>query len=81
MRSKDKNIFKSHVTSSNNIATFNCFAKLYNDESSNDVTEQNNQNNVIVTFLRKTTTANVRGVTKKTSCTNKPLPRKSVCIY
>ena len=49
MRSKDKNIFKSHVTSCNNIATFNCFAKLCNDESSNDVTEQNNQNNVIVT--------------------------------
>ena len=63
------------------LATFNCFAKLYNDESSNDVTEQNNQNNVIVTPPRKTTTENVRGVTKKTSCTNKPLPRKSLCIY
>ena len=32
----------------NSIAAFNRFGTLYNDEVSNDVTEQNNQNDVIV---------------------------------
>ena len=30
-KSKDKNLFKSHNSSSNNIATFDCFTTFYND--------------------------------------------------
>ena len=49
MRYKDKKLFKSHINSSNNIATFNRFA-TYNDKISNDVTGLKNQDDVIVTI-------------------------------
>ena len=49
MRYKDKKLFKSHIHSSNNIATFNRFA-TYNDKISNDVTGLKNQDDVIVTI-------------------------------
>ena len=34
MRPKEKKLFESHIHSSNNIATFNRFAALYNNEMS-----------------------------------------------
>ena len=41
MRSKNKDLFKSHINSSNNMASFNRFGTLCNNEINNDVTEQN----------------------------------------
>lgn len=56
---KDKNLFKSHINSSDNIVTFNRFSTLYNDGISNNVTEQSNQSNIIETIPNNTITANL----------------------
>ena len=63
IRSKDKNLFISHNNSSNNIPTFNRFTIFYNDEqTNNNVSEQNNQNDVIVTTQNSTIRADVRNI-------------------
>ena len=60
IRSKNKILFKSHNNTNNNIATFNCFATLYDDEISNGVTEPNNQNGVILTTTNNAITGDIR---------------------
>ena len=64
MRSKNKDFFNSHINSSNNMAAFNCFGTLCNNEINNDVTEKNKQNDVVVTAPNNTTTV---GILKKVS--------------
>ena len=56
MRSKNKDFFKSHINSSNNMAAFNRFGTLCNNEINNDVNEKNKQNDVVVTAPNNTTT-------------------------
>ena len=59
LRSKNKDLFKSHINSSNNMASFNRFGTLCNNEINNDVTEQNKQNDVVVTAPNNTTTVDI----------------------
>ena len=59
MRFKNKDFFKSHISSSNNMAAFNRFGTLCNNEINNDVTEQNKQNDVVVTAPNNTTTVDI----------------------
>ena len=59
MRFKNKDFFKSHINSSKNMAAFNRFGTLCNNEINNDVTEQNKQNDVVVTAPNNTTTVGI----------------------
>ena len=60
MRSRNKDLFKSHINSSNYMASFNCFGTLCNNEINHDVTEQNKQNDIVVTAPNNTTIVDIR---------------------